>query len=70
MDLIDESGEIRCTGFNEEVDTFYDLFEVGLIYFLGFHFKILFSFAFISGLLLIIPILFFRESLTNSGNFL
>jgi len=30
--LIDETGEIRCTCFNEQVDTFHDLIESGKIY--------------------------------------
>lgn len=28
MDLLDESGEIRCAGFTEAVNKFYDLIEV------------------------------------------
>lgn len=28
MDLMDESGDIRCTGFREAVDKFYDFIEV------------------------------------------
>lgn len=28
MDLMDESGEIRCTGFRDAVDKFYDLIQV------------------------------------------
>lgn len=28
MDLIDESGEIRCTGFRDMVDKFYDYIQV------------------------------------------
>lgn len=28
MDLLDDSGEIRMTGFNNAVDTFYDMIEV------------------------------------------
>lgn len=34
MDLIDESGEIRCTAFREMVDKFYDLIEVDKVYFI------------------------------------
>ncbi|XP_033230461.1 replication protein A 70 kDa DNA-binding subunit-like isoform X2 [Belonocnema kinseyi] len=34
MDLIDESAEIRCTGFKEQCDVFYDSFEVGRIYYI------------------------------------
>ena len=30
MDLIDESAEIRCTGFKEQCDKFYDLLEVSI----------------------------------------
>lgn len=28
MDLMDESGEIRCTGFREAVDKFYEMIQV------------------------------------------
>lgn len=28
MDLMDESGQIRCTGFRDSVDKFYDLIQV------------------------------------------
>jgi len=28
MDLIDESGEIRCTAFRDQCDKFYDMIEV------------------------------------------
>lgn len=31
MDLIDESGEIRCTAFRNECDKFYDMLEVIII---------------------------------------
>lgn len=31
MDLIDESGEIRCVAFNKQCDTFYDLIDVCII---------------------------------------
>lgn len=31
MDLIDESGEIRCTAFKNQCDRFYDLIEVCII---------------------------------------
>lgn len=30
MTLVDESGEIRCTGFTDQVDRFYDMIEVML----------------------------------------
>ncbi|XP_029027745.1 replication protein A 70 kDa DNA-binding subunit [Betta splendens] len=33
MELVDESGEIRVTGFNQEVDKFYSLVEVGKVYY-------------------------------------
>ncbi|XP_015606859.1 replication protein A 70 kDa DNA-binding subunit [Cephus cinctus] len=35
MDLLDESGEIRCTGFKEQCDKFYDMIEVGKIYYIS-----------------------------------
>ncbi|KAL3286539.1 hypothetical protein HHI36_001044 [Cryptolaemus montrouzieri] len=35
MDLIDESGEIRCTGFKEMVDKYYDYLQVDKIYFIS-----------------------------------
>ncbi|XP_054650224.1 replication protein A 70 kDa DNA-binding subunit [Dunckerocampus dactyliophorus] len=35
MELVDESGEIRVTGFNQEVDTFYTLIEVGKVYYVS-----------------------------------
>lgn len=28
MDLVDESGEIRCTAFRDQCDKFYDMIEV------------------------------------------
>lgn len=28
IELVDESGEIRCTGFNNQCDKFYDMIEV------------------------------------------
>lgn len=28
MELLDESGEIRATAFNDEVDKYYDMIEV------------------------------------------
>jgi len=34
MDLIDESGEIRATAFNNECDKFFDLIEVNKVYFI------------------------------------
>lgn len=33
MDLIDESGEIRCTAFRDSCDKFYDMIEVCIIQF-------------------------------------
>ncbi|KAL3286520.1 hypothetical protein HHI36_001025 [Cryptolaemus montrouzieri] len=35
MDLLDESGEIRCTGFKEMVDKYYDYIQVDKIYFIS-----------------------------------
>ncbi|XP_070150372.1 replication protein A 70 kDa DNA-binding subunit-like isoform X2 [Polyergus mexicanus] len=35
MDLIDESGEIRCTAFKNQCDKFYDLIEVGNVYYIS-----------------------------------
>lgn len=29
VDLLDESGEIRATAFNEQCDKYYDMMEVG-----------------------------------------
>lgn len=34
MDLIDESGEIRATAFNNECDKFFDLIELNKVYFI------------------------------------
>ncbi|RTG90341.1 replication factor A1 [Schistosoma bovis] len=33
--LVDESGEIRVTGFNAEVDKFYDMIEVNKVYYVS-----------------------------------
>ncbi|KAG7171607.1 Replication protein A 70 kDa DNA-binding subunit-like 1 [Homarus americanus] len=35
MDLIDESGEIRATAFNEQVDKFHDTIELNKVYFIS-----------------------------------
>ncbi|KAF2901892.1 hypothetical protein ILUMI_04293 [Ignelater luminosus] len=35
MDLVDESGEIRCTGFRDVVDKFYDMIEVDKVYYIS-----------------------------------
>ncbi|XP_038058946.1 replication protein A 70 kDa DNA-binding subunit-like isoform X3 [Patiria miniata] len=35
MDLCDQSGEIRATAFKEQCDKFYDLIEVGKVYFIS-----------------------------------
>nr|XP_033324078.1 replication protein A 70 kDa DNA-binding subunit [Megalopta genalis] len=35
MDLVDESGEIRCTAFRDQCDKFYDMLEVGKVYYLS-----------------------------------
>ena len=34
MDLIDESGEIRATAFKAECDKFYDMIEIGKVYYI------------------------------------
>ena len=34
MNLLDESGEIRATAFNQECDRFYDLIEVNKVYYI------------------------------------
>ncbi|KAE8295163.1 Replication protein A 70 kDa DNA-binding subunit [Larimichthys crocea] len=35
MEVVDESGEIRVTGFNQEVDKFFSLIEVGKVYYMS-----------------------------------
>ncbi|XP_060902628.1 replication protein A 70 kDa DNA-binding subunit [Labrus mixtus] len=35
MEVVDESGEIRLTGFNQEVDKFFSLIEVGKVYYIS-----------------------------------
>ncbi|XP_014209372.1 replication protein A 70 kDa DNA-binding subunit-like [Copidosoma floridanum] len=35
MDLLDESGEIRCTAFREQCDQFYDMIEIGEVYYIS-----------------------------------
>ncbi|KAI7800786.1 replication protein A 70 kDa DNA-binding subunit [Triplophysa rosa] len=35
MELVDESGEIRVTGFNQEVEKFYSLIEQGKVYYIS-----------------------------------
>ncbi|KOC64699.1 Replication protein A 70 kDa DNA-binding subunit [Habropoda laboriosa] len=35
MDLVDESGEIRCTAFKDQCDKFYDMLEVGKVYYIS-----------------------------------
>lgn len=35
MEMVDESGEIRLTGFNQEVDKFFSLVEVGKVYYIS-----------------------------------
>eukprot|EP00116_Pleurobrachia_bachei_P004053 sb/3464315/ len=35
MELCDESGEIRCTGFTEAVDRFYNVVEQGKVYYIS-----------------------------------
>ncbi|XP_068206149.1 replication protein A 70 kDa DNA-binding subunit isoform X2 [Palaemon carinicauda] len=34
MDLLDESGEIRATAFNEQLDKFYDMMELNKVFFI------------------------------------
>lgn len=34
MDLLDESGEIRATAFNEQLDKFYDMIEINNVYYI------------------------------------
>lgn len=36
VNLLDESGEIRATGFNNECDLLYDLFKEGAVYYVSF----------------------------------
>jgi replication factor A1 len=35
VNLLDESGEIRATGFNEQVDSLYELFQEGQVYYIS-----------------------------------
>ncbi len=35
VNLLDESGEIRATGFNEQCDQLYDLFQEGSVYYIS-----------------------------------
>lgn len=35
MELVDESGEIRVTGFNQEVDKFFSLIEIGKVFYIS-----------------------------------
>ncbi|CAJ1065213.1 replication protein A 70 kDa DNA-binding subunit [Xyrichtys novacula] len=35
MEIVDESGEIRATGFNQEVDKFFSLIETGKVYYIS-----------------------------------
>ncbi|XP_072044215.1 replication protein A 70 kDa DNA-binding subunit-like isoform X2 [Amphiura filiformis] len=35
MDLVDTSGEIRCTAFRDQVDKFYDMLDIGKIYYVS-----------------------------------
>ncbi|PHH66943.1 hypothetical protein CDD81_5295 [Ophiocordyceps australis] len=35
VNLLDESSEIKATGFNEQCDAFYDLFEQGCVYYIS-----------------------------------
>ncbi|XP_077579422.1 replication protein A 70 kDa DNA-binding subunit isoform X2 [Stigmatopora nigra] len=35
MEIVDESGEIRVTAFNQEVDKYFELIEVGKVYYIN-----------------------------------
>ncbi|XP_055587325.1 replication protein A 70 kDa DNA-binding subunit-like [Uranotaenia lowii] len=35
IDLVDESGEIKCTGFKDQCDKFFDMIEVDKVYFVS-----------------------------------
>ncbi|KAH8194655.1 hypothetical protein TruAng_011173 [Truncatella angustata] len=35
VNLLDETGEIKATGFNEQCDQFYDLLQEGQVYYIG-----------------------------------
>ncbi|CAL7949670.1 unnamed protein product [Xylocopa violacea] len=35
MDLVDESGEIRCTAFRDQCDKFFNMLEVGKVYYIS-----------------------------------
>ncbi|MCJ1308938.1 Replication factor A protein 1 [Agyrium rufum] len=35
VNLLDESGEIKATGFNDQCDTYYDLFQEGNVYYIS-----------------------------------
>jgi replication factor A1 len=35
VNLLDESGEIRATGFNEQVDQFYELLQEGSVFYIS-----------------------------------
>ncbi|OXU23008.1 hypothetical protein TSAR_015531 [Trichomalopsis sarcophagae] len=35
IDLLDESGEIRCTAFRDQCDKFYDMIEIGKVYYIS-----------------------------------
>lgn len=41
MDLIDESGEIRCTAFRDLCDKFYDMLEVHIRHIISLKFAII-----------------------------
>lgn len=43
MDLIDESGEIRCTAFRDMCDKFYDVIEVRFVTKMAMNVRIFFS---------------------------
>lgn len=35
MDLVDETGEIRCTAFRDQCDKYFDMIEVGKVYYIS-----------------------------------
>ncbi|XP_053984210.1 replication protein A 70 kDa DNA-binding subunit [Hylaeus anthracinus] len=35
MDIVDESGEIRCTAFRDQCDKYFDMIEVGKVYYIS-----------------------------------
>lgn len=43
VNLLDESGEIKATGFNDQVDAFYDVLEEGSVYYISTPCKVSFA---------------------------